>query len=384
VSELRRHGDAQETPLPGDDTMVSMLSRWENGRRTPDAFYQRLLCHAFDLPRIALGFDDRAPAVTPPTHAEGSDTALPHLRSEALSPTVVDHGLLDDLRALTDSYRRVDRRLGATAVHTELSRHLERMLGLRSLATRASARRRLAFLAGDAAALLGWQALDSGRPDEAWSRFRVGARAARESGDAALHAFIVAEMAYVPLFAGRSSDALDLVDHAVTIAGTATPPAFRAWLTATKAETLAACGDESASLAAMGQASTLLDTVDEGEPPSPGTSYFDRSHLERWRGQCLVEIGRIDDAHEVITAALDRVDPSFVRARAGMMLDLATAYARRDDLDQACHTAVKALWLARQTNSRRYQQRVVMFRTWLEPRADAQPVRWLDEAMHAA
>jgi tetratricopeptide (TPR) repeat protein len=355
--------------------MVSAISRWENGHRAPDVYYRRLLRLVFDLPDTALGFDEQpdVPAIVATERA--SPTAL-HVHTGP-----VDDALLRDLQALTDNYRRIDRRLGAHAVNQELSRHLDRMEALQHQVADAGARRRLAFLAGDVAALLGWQALDHGRGTEAWSRFRVAAHAAEEAEDAALHAFVVAEMAYVPLHGGRAHEALAIVEHALTIAGSRTAPGLRAWLTAVRAEALSGTGDERGSLNALDLAEQLLAASPAGEPPSPGMSYFDLSHLVRWRGQCLVELRRTDEASQVLVEALAAVDVSFVRARAGLMLDLATARAQAGDIDEACELAVRALWMARETNSYRYQQRVVAFRAALEPHASSLAVRRLDEAI---
>ena len=57
-------------------------------------------------------------------------------------------------------------------------------------------------------------------------------------------------------------------------------------------------------------------------------------HLARWRGHALARFGH-PDAITVLTDALNRLDPSFVRAETALRVDLATALAAGDKQDEA-------------------------------------------------
>jgi hypothetical protein len=72
-----------------------------------------------------------------------------------------------------------------------------------------------------------------------------------------------------------------------------------------------------------------------------------------------------------------------LRGKAASLAELAKAYAADREIDQAAKTALKALRLARETNSLRNEQRVHEVRPMLEPCRDRPAVVELDEHLHA-
>ncbi len=64
-----------------------------------------------------------------------------------------------------------------------------------------------------------------------------------------------------------------------------------------------------------------------------------------------------------------------------MTLDLAVSYLRQGGLEPACGMVRQALMLARQTQSVRYEHRVIVFRSQLEPWADSWAVQQLDQEL---
>ena len=80
---------------------------------------------------------------------------------------------------------------------------------------------------------------------------------------------------------------------------------------------------------------------------------LDDAHLVRWRGSALAHQGH-PDAIEDLTAALKAMDGGpFVRARAGLHTDLATAYAAAGERDSARAHQRIAHQLAVEVGSRR-------------------------------
>ncbi len=356
VAELRRRAGREGERLPDSEALVSMISRWENGHRHPNVFYRYLLRQTYGKSDAALGFPDVTEAELLP---ERTSVPLPGTRPDGLSPPArMDEALLDDLASLTDVYRRMDRRLGAPGLVDDLGAHLRRVTELKKASMTEGHRSRLATIAADAAALLGWQALDMGEPVRAWSAFRVGGTAAQEADQPTLRAFITAEMGYVPLLHGQPRQALSLLDEAESLSAKSATPTFVAWLSAAKAEAHALLGDTRGTMAALQRADTAIDRATAGEETIPAVSYFDQSHLLRWKGQCLALVDRASEAEPILQSAVKAVDLSFVRARSGMLLDLANCHLAQDGLEEACVTACQALRLARDTRSARYQQRV--------------------------
>jgi tetratricopeptide (TPR) repeat protein len=390
-----------------------MLSRWCNDHERPSEFYQSILSKALGRSPARLGFINSPEPIqssAPPSRfvedgiaAWGQLLSVTGASSAALSTAELLSGaswrsteqesgakstpisgkvgakLLDALEATTESYRRLDRQLGAASVFDDSTHHLQRITRLKDASMTTEHRRRLAAAAGEVASLAAWQALDLGRPGAAWSYYTLAARAAREAGQRELHAYVVAETSYVLLFGGQVREALSLVKRARHLAR-GTSPRLRAWLAAAHAEVAAIAGNAADSLRALDQADEAFQHVEPGSGPS-WLTYFDQAHLVRWKGHCLVLVGQPETALAMLQEALDSVDASFVRARAGALVDLATLHFRQGDVDATCDVLARAFRLARETQSTKNQRRIIEVRRRLRPWNATGAVRDLDELL---
>jgi hypothetical protein len=411
IAEMRRVAARERVTLPTTQSLVVMLSRWCNDHERPSEFYQSILSTALGRPPATFGFID-SPEPTrlsaPPSRfvedgiaawgqllggtgtgdaalstaelLSGASWRRPH-RGRSADPAAgfgkIGPELLDALDAMTESYRRLDRQLGAASVFDDSTHHLQRIAGLKDASMTTKHRQRLAAAAGEVASLAAWQALDLGRPGAAWSYYSLATRAAREAGDRELHAYVVAETSYVLLFSGQVREALSLIRRARHLAR-GTSPRLRAWLAAAHAEASALAGNAGESLRALDQAEEAFQQVELGSGPR-WLAYFDQAHLVRWKGHCLVSVGQPDTALAVLQEALGSVDASFVRARAGALVDLATLHLRQEDVDATCDTLARAFRLARETQSTKNQRRIIEVRRRLRPWNATAAVRELDE-----
>jgi tetratricopeptide (TPR) repeat protein len=155
---------------------------------------------------------------------------------------------------------------------------------------------------------------------------------------------------------------------------------LRAWLAAAHAEALAIAGDSGAALRALDQADEAFQQVEPGSGPR-WLSYFNQAHLVRWKGHCLVLVGQPETAFAVLQEALDSVDASFVRARAGALVDLATLHLRQGEVDATCNVLGQAFRLARETQSAKNQRRIIEVRRLLRPWNATAAVRELDDLL---
>ena len=312
----------------------------------------------------------------------GASWRSPHREASGESTLVarkVGAELLDTLDAMTEGYRRLDRQLGAAAIVDDSTHHLQRITCLKDASMTTANRRRLASAAGEVASLAAWQALDLGRPGAAWSYYCLATRAAREAGHRELHAYVVAETSYVLLFGGQVHEALSLVKRARHLAR-GTTPRLRAWLAAAHAEASAIAGNTVDALRALDQADEAFQQVEPGSGPR-WLSYFDQTHLIRWKGHCLVLVGQPETTLAVLQEALDSVDATFVRARAGALVDLATLHLRQGEIDATCNVLGQAFRLARETQSTKNQRRIIEVRRRLRPWNATTAVRDLDELL---
>jgi len=128
-----------------------------------------------------------------------------------------------------------------------------------------------------------------------------------------------------------------------------------AWLAAAHGETLAASGNRDGALRAFDDAQALLP-ADPVDPALPFV-FLGGSHLARWRGNALAQVGDAE-AIDQLTGALAELPASWVRARAGLLVDLAYAYAAAGNRDAAISHAREARAIARQINSDRQLRRL--------------------------
>lgn len=341
-SAARRLGDGE---LPGDESLARMVRQWASGTRDVSDRYALILSEVFGFP-----FGDEQVA-----DIELDETAASLRGRLDAGRQVVDDELLLLLNANLDTLRALDRRLGAEHLLAQTRGHLDQLQSLLTYSARVAARSSVAAIAAQTAALAGWQALDTGNPDDAWKLHAIAITAAAEAGDRDLLAHVTAEQSYSLLDVGRPADAAELIEHAITSLGDAGAHVLRAWLHAAHAEALAAVGDGAGCHRALEAADRELER-DDGSTRHPYL-FLNEIHLARWRGHCWAEIGD-EQAIDDLTHALAELDPSFVRARASHHCDLAVAYTKRGETDAAMDHARTAAALALQTGSKRQRRRI--------------------------
>ena len=339
-SAAQRRGDV----LPADDSLRRMVRQWVSRTRQPSTLYASLLSDVFGVP-----FGRPTPPVTGQEESTRAELDERLARAAAVDRDVV--ALLEDQ---TQCLRGLDRRIGATQLHAQSLAHVEQMAGLLPYAVGSGPRAQLAAAVAQAASLAGWQALDMGLEREAWLLHEQARCAARESEDPATLAHVTAQQACVLIDIDRVDEASRVVERAMAAAGSRIPGLLGAWLSALYAETRAAAGDELRTRRALERADALLTRNDGDGLPF---LFLDETHLARWRGHCLGRLGE-EEAIAFLTLAAQTLDPSFVRAGAGLHCDLAAALAATGQLDAAEAEARRAQALARLTTSIRQQRRV--------------------------
>ncbi|MGH3825239.1 MAG: hypothetical protein ACRDRA_20730 [Pseudonocardiaceae bacterium] len=308
----------------------------------------RLLEHLFGEPITAL--------LAPPESAAANerDDSGTELRQLLNTARRVDHSTIALLHQQLDAIRRLDRQLGAIIVRDELRAKIHQVERLTAHSLAPGTREPLAALLSEMHTLAGWQALDLGEITDSWQHYEQSRAAAAQSNSTAYESHAAAEQAFVLIDAGATRDAVELLDTARRRADAAAPRILRAWLAAAHGETLAAHGDRTASLHAFEHAARLLPDNPTDERPYVA---LDAIHLARWRGHALARFGD-PEATTVLTNALNRLDPTFVRAETALRVDLAIALAATGEVDEARTHADHAVRIAEQVGSARQRRRV--------------------------
>ncbi|WP_442727711.1 XRE family transcriptional regulator [Streptomyces pseudogriseolus] len=328
------------------------VSEWENGKRTLSDRYAGIL-------RKLLGVTDAElrGAVSAPVAAsvDGYDELLSRIDAAGS----VSGSMVQAFNEQTELLRTMDRQRGAAGLVDQMTGHLAALEDALNFAVLPSARRPVALALAGASTLAAWQAIDSGAVERAWRHYELAKRAARDAEAPMYLAHAMAEQAYVLCEAGRPALGVDLVRDARRTIGQSGSARLRAWLHAAEAEMCAYAGMPDDSRRALDAALATIPAGSEDRDPDMLSIFLNGTHLARWQGNVLAMLGD-SDAVTSLYGALECMDPSFVRARAGLHTDLAHAHLTRAEYDDA-HTHLRqARLLAGRTGSVRQRRRVDM------------------------
>jgi tetratricopeptide (TPR) repeat protein len=286
---------------------------------------------------------------------EPADVAAAELRQRLNAARHVDLTVIDLLRDQLDSLRKLDRQMGAIVAYGEVREKVEQVRQLHAYSLTPSVRVALAGVLSELSALAGWEALDRYEIGHAWAHHESAKQAARDADASDLLAHAFAQQAFVLAELGEVRAAVDQLADARALVRRTAPRLLRAWLAAAHGEGLAAAGRRDEALRAFDAAGALLP-VDPVDPALPFL-FLESVHLDRWRGHALARLGDAE-AVEVLTHALERLDPTFARAETALRVDLAAALVAGGELDHARSHAIRAERVATEIGSARQQRRV--------------------------
>ncbi|MEE1787726.1 XRE family transcriptional regulator [Streptomyces sp. SP17BM10] len=349
VREIIRYAEQRLLDVASPASLKVYISEWENGRRAVSDAYATIL-------RALFGKTDDELFGTSPAAAPAAD-GYDELIGRIDSARSLSFGMVDTLLNQTELLRSVDRQMGAAALVDQMRAHLDALEDALTFAVLPDARRPVAAALAGAATLAAWQALDAGAVERAWRHYELGKRAAAEAEHPMYLAHAMAEQAYVLADAGRPEMAVDLVRDAQRTGGSKVSPRLAAWLFAAEAELCAKAGLADDCRKALDQAAAVLPAGDELRDPDMLSIFLNANHLARWRGNALAILGE-DAAVAELYAALERMDPAFMRASAGLRCDLAQAHLVRGEYGQAREHLQQARLLANRTGSVRHRRRI--------------------------
>lgn len=291
------------------------------------------------------------PTIAPP---ELSDDIL-QLQARIAAGRNLDAHTVSLLRQKLDITRVIDRRLGASALLDELRGQIGQIERALCTVLDQSVRSGLAEVLVDASTLAGWQSLDQGFVIDAWDHYNRARAAAHEASSCELEAYACAGQAVVLLDIDDTRAAVELTNHARTIAEGRTPKLLYSWLTAGYGEACAANGNHNECMRAFDDASRSMPSqADYSEAPY---LVFDPTHLERWRGNALARLGK-PEAIDVLSEVLRRLDPTFARAATALRVDLVQVFTVLGQQEAAATHAKDARLLAAQIGSTRQRRRL--------------------------
>ncbi|GAA4060011.1 XRE family transcriptional regulator [Actinomadura miaoliensis] len=323
------------------------ISEWENGRRAITEPYTTIL-------RALLGWtsEELLQEAAPP-EADGYDELLRHIDTAH----AVSRSMVDTFTSQTELLRTQDRMVGAFSIVDQMNAHLARLQEALTFAVLPDARRPLARELAGAATLAAWQALDVGAADRAWRHYEMGKQAAKEADDVLYLSHAMGEQAFVLADAGRPELAVELVCEALRVGGSRLSPKLRAWLLSAEAELRATARDATGARRALEKAAQAMPDTADARDADIASIFLNTEHFDRWTGHTLVLLGE-EEAISTQYSVLEAMDPTFVRARAGLHCDLAEAHLVRGEFADAARQVREAKLLANRTGSVRYRRRI--------------------------
>lgn len=298
-------------------------------------------------------------------------------------PARVDASLLDALSRATASYGKAYYAAEAGDLLGVARGHVNRLEGLARESMSTGQRYRLTALLSESAAIAGWCALDDARRGEARAFFTLARDAAREVGDASLHALTVATIGLYnsPAQGGDAQASAWFLRQAAGALPADAPDDARAWINVQLAEKEAAAGNEYAFYAGMEQVDAALERNATGRPigefwNSDGWFSYLRG-MPAWRdeyfGFGLSYLGH-DDAGDVLSRALEHA--AYPGTVASVRFALAQWHFGRSEPVEAATQARLALG-----GMRSWDARIRALRPRLEEWATLPAVVELDEAL---
>lgn len=370
------------------EVSVRQVRRWESANPPwPRADHQRLIVHVLQMPIEQLGFTPpwgtQAEGTLPTSSSQpaqhGSGAALPLPKATAaVQPDTIGA----DYAAITVAHRRLYWSVQPAQMHPAVVEHTR--LGTQLLAeTTGVARRVLATALAESLLLAGRiEFFDLRQPEEADQTFVRALQAAGEADDSLLGAAILAHAAFVPGWAGRRDEAAERMRAARTYVRRAPASAeFLAWLDAVEAECETRCGRTREALRLIAHGEEVIAEGNEHASPD-WFNWFSPIRLAAFKGNTELKAGHIPQARETLTKVLEGLPAADIKQRSVILGDLAAVETAAGNPEAACARAEEALDLLTRTWYATGMDRILSVRRDLEPWADRECVRRLDDRLY--
>ncbi|HKA08958.1 MAG TPA: helix-turn-helix transcriptional regulator [Candidatus Dormibacteraeota bacterium] len=377
-----------------------MVGRWERGVRRPTPRYVALLCELFELPADELGLVDRVDAALTKENDVRRRRFLEYLAVVSGATMLdwdrvstlmrgaggpADAPMLNDLRALTNSYMRQAETLAPRVLLPALRSHLAILTGALQASQPPDARRRLQSMGAETAATAGRLSHLLENRGDASSLCSLARQLAAEAGDESTLALslTLSRLQHTPIpygsYGGDNRRALALLDEAASHVKTGSRPQVKIYVLASRAEDRAVSGDDVGAHSDLDEAETVLART--GFSDSGYFPRWDAGRLSGYRGSCALALGRYEEASKVLESAVVNVAPPTAPQRCAMLTDLAAAYAEQHEVEQACDLLGQSLRMSSENGLAMLIQRISGARRRLTPWQDARAVRRLDEQL---
>jgi hypothetical protein len=220
-------------------------------------------------------------------------------------------------------------------------------------------------------------AVDTGQPGLAQRYYIQALRLAQAAGDRGYGGYVLAaSMSHLAAQLGNPREIAQLARAAQEGARGRVTPRAEAMFHAAEARGHALMGDARAAQLASGRAVGALEAADPSSGDDPAwIAHFDEAYLADELAHCHRDLGQAEAAARRAQESLDGLPETKARRRAIGYVLLATAQVQQREIEQACHTGLKAVELLETVRSNRGADYLEDFQQRLEPFQDEAVVR---------
>ncbi|MBT2364703.1 transcriptional regulator [Streptomyces sp. ISL-10] len=287
---------------------------------------------------------------------------------------------VEAVRAMTAALTELDHRFGSGHVRPVLVHYLNSVVsGLLSGSYREAVGRELFAAVARLTELAGYMAVDTGQPGLAQRYYIQALRLAQAAGDRGYGGYVLAaSMSHLAAELGNPREIAQLARAAQEGARGRVTPRVEAMFHAAEARGHAVLGDSRTCHEAAARAVAALERAepDTGDDPA-WIAHFDEAYLADELAHCHRDLGEAGAAAQQAEAALAGHPAARARRRAIGLVLLASAQIQQREVEQACHTATRAVELLDTLRSSRGTEYLDDLQLRLDPYAGEPVVREL-------
>ncbi|MEU7584525.1 transcriptional regulator [Streptomyces sp. NPDC041068] len=284
------------------------------------------------------------------------------------------------VKAMTEALTQLDHQFGSGHVRPVVVHYLNSVVsGLLAGSYREAVGRELFAAVARLTELAGYMAVDTGQPGLAQRYYIQALRLAQAAGDRGYGGYVLAaSMSHLAAQLGNPREIAQLARAAQEGTRGRVTPRAEAMFYAAEARGHALLGDARATQVVAGRAVEAMDRAsgDAGSGDDPvWIRHFDHAYLADEMAHCHRDLGQADAAARSAQESLDGHPETRARRRAIGLVLLATAQVQRREVEQACHTGLKAVELLGTLRSNRGAEYLEDFQQRLEPYREEPVVR---------
>lgn len=243
--------------------------------------------------------------------------------------------------------------------------------------------RRVLTAVGEIAQLGAWISADGGLLDEAARYVRGGVLAARAAGNSPLAANIISTFSYQVANTGNPNEAIVLARTAYQGGRHDATPVTRALLLERVAWAAALSGDLRECERTLGMVEEIFSAGPDDNDPD-WVYWLNREEIDVMAGRCYTELRKPDRAVSLLTDAISRYNPAFIRENSLYLSWLAEDYVQLREVEHAAGIATQMAALAARTNSARTDTRLRYIAKQIGPYRATQAVADFFDAYQSA